>query len=420
MALPLLTPSEQAQWHDDQRPALYTTLTILLVLNNSVAGGRLVANYYTHYRKERFSFRTIFLEDYFILISTVLIDVVIANLLAATKYGLGLHSWRINSEDSHYPRNLSNTFEHVWIVMVFTGPTFTFIKLTLLYFYRRLFLVNQKWLKRAWWANLVYVILWLFGATGFYVFQCWPVQWYFLRYYEKYSATPPYPIEGQCNATTTTHVAVPLIFGLASDIAILLLPLVTISQLHMERKAKLGLAGVFSIGLLACTLDLVRIIELFIDTDDKNDPSYGVVVFLILSATTEVAGLTCACLPIIVPAAWRAHKHRRDLSYPNLYKYSDHSSNNGPQYSRKSRGFAPLDSPRLTTTIVSGNNDASLDIGGHGQGKDDIPLRGAKDTAPRDDSGDNTGDDGRRPINQPPATRIWIEREIDISTVERG
>jgi hypothetical protein len=56
--------------------------------------------------------------------------------------------------------------------MVLTGPTFTFIKLTLLFFYRRICLVNQKWLRIAWWAILVYVILWFFGATGFYLFQC--------------------------------------------------------------------------------------------------------------------------------------------------------------------------------------------------------------------------------------------------------
>jgi hypothetical protein len=56
--------------------------------------------------------------------------------------------------------------------MVLTGPTYTFIKLTLLFFYRRIFLDNQKWLRIAWWAILVYVILWFFGAIGFYLFQC--------------------------------------------------------------------------------------------------------------------------------------------------------------------------------------------------------------------------------------------------------
>ena len=116
----------------------------------------------------------------------------------ATSYGLGLHSWRINAEDPNMPTNLSNTFkvcsklsfplvsrtalltlspiQHVWITMLFQGPTFTCIKLTLLLFYRRIFLVNQRWLRIAWWANMVYVMLWFVGATGFYLLQCQPVQ----------------------------------------------------------------------------------------------------------------------------------------------------------------------------------------------------------------------------------------------------
>ena len=273
---------EQAGWDNDRRPALYATLSVLLVLNNVVTLGRLVGNYYTHYRNGRFKFhfRHIFIEDYFILLSAMLVDAVIANLFLSTKDGLGLHSWRINAEDPSYPKNLSNTFEHVWIVMVFTGPTFTFIKLTLLFFYRRLFLVNQKWLKVAWWANLIYVTLWLFGATGFYLFQCWPVQWYFMRYYSKYDVNPPYPIEGQCNATTTTHVSIPIIFGLVSDIAILLLPVVTISRLRISYRTKLGITAVFSIGVLACALDLARIIELLVDTDDKIDPSCKPILYI--------------------------------------------------------------------------------------------------------------------------------------------
>lgn len=142
--------------------------------------------------------------------------------------------------------------------MILTGPTFTFIKLTLLFFYRRLFLVNQAWLRIAWWVNTVYVILWLFGSTGYYLFQCWPPQWYFMRYYERYKRPPPYLISGQCNATSVTNVSIPLIFGLFSDVMILLLPITTISGLHMTRRAKIGLTLVFSVGLMYVSCDSAR------------------------------------------------------------------------------------------------------------------------------------------------------------------
>lgn len=134
--------------------------------------------------------------------------------------------------------------------MVLSSPTLTAIKLSLLFFYRRLFLVNQKWLRIAWWVNLVYVMLWVFGATGFYLFQCWPVQWYWLQYYRRYHLQPPGGVKGQCNATTVQHVAMPLIFGLISDVGILLLPITAILKLQMSTSKKLGTAGIFSVGLL--------------------------------------------------------------------------------------------------------------------------------------------------------------------------
>lgn len=134
--------------------------------------------------------------------------------------------------------------------MLMTGPTFTSIKLSILFFYRRLFLVHQKWLRIAWWANVIYVILWLIGATGFYLFQCWPVQWYYMQYYQKFDRPPPYPIHGQCNATSTAHVAIPIIFGLFSDVMVLTLPVVTIVRLHMSKRSKIGLALVFCVGIM--------------------------------------------------------------------------------------------------------------------------------------------------------------------------
>ncbi|KAF2730862.1 hypothetical protein EJ04DRAFT_444146 [Polyplosphaeria fusca] len=272
---PTLTAAQQAIYHEDRRPQLYAALITLLVLVNFFVVARLVAHYYDRYRHEKFGFniRILLAEDLLIVLSALFVDVMIGNLLAATHFGLGLHSWRINAEDPNYPRNLSNAFRHVWITMVFTPSTFTWIKLTLLFFYRRLFLVSQKWLQIAWWANLVYVVLWLIGATGFYLFQCWPVQWYFMRYYSRYHREPPYPITGQCNATNVTNVSRPLIFGLISDAAILLLPVFSISQLQMSLTKKVGLIGVFSVGVIACGTDMARIIELSTDTDDIIDPA---------------------------------------------------------------------------------------------------------------------------------------------------
>lgn len=81
MSPPPLTPLQLAQWGEDRRPALYGSLIMLIMINNVVAGGRFVAHWRSHYKRDC-SFKTIFLEDYFILLGALCINVVIANLLA--------------------------------------------------------------------------------------------------------------------------------------------------------------------------------------------------------------------------------------------------------------------------------------------------------------------------------------------------
>lgn len=76
-----------------------------------------------------------------------------------------------------------------------------------------------------------------------------------MRYYQKYHVQPPYPIHGQCNATTPTHVAIPIIFGLFSDVMILVLPLATIFRLQLSSRVKIGLSLVFSVGAMYVSSD---------------------------------------------------------------------------------------------------------------------------------------------------------------------
>ena len=138
----------------------------------------------------------------------------------------------------------------MWIPSVFNAPCFLSIKLSLLFFYRRLFLVNQKWLKVFWWLNLVYAILWAIGSGFFYIFQCQPVDFYWLRLYETLGVEPSGGIQitGECPGTS--KVAIPLIFNLFSDIALLLLPTVALSKLKSSIRKKIGLLALFSLGLL--------------------------------------------------------------------------------------------------------------------------------------------------------------------------
>ncbi|KAI6084815.1 hypothetical protein F4821DRAFT_165025 [Hypoxylon rubiginosum] len=316
MSLPKLTPEEEAHLNDTRQPELWGCLIAFLIINDVVIAGRLWGTWTSVTSRSR-----VMAEDILIVLSGVFVNAIIANLIAATHYGLGLHVYTVNARDPEYPSNLSKTFRHVWITMVLMSGFFTCIKMTLLFFYKRLFLVGRSGLRIFWWANFVYIVLWFFGATSFYLFQCKPVQWYFIQYFERYPHLPvPGNMSGQCDATSVVHVALPLIFSLVSDISLLLLPLWAISKLRLNKNKKRGLMAVFGIGLIACLLELGRILALLIDTDDKTDPSYGVAVFLILTAAEETTAVVCACLPVIVPQLVRMYRgkvKKNEYSYDN-------------------------------------------------------------------------------------------------------
>ncbi|AEO60789.1 hypothetical protein MYCTH_74601, partial [Thermothelomyces thermophilus ATCC 42464] len=263
-----LTPEQIAHFNDSRQSALWGCLTVFLVINNVAIAGRLWATWKTGSRQ-----MPVRAEGISIVLSGVLLNVIIGNLMAATHYGLGLHYWTVNARDPHYPRNLSKTFMHIWITMVLMSSFFACIKVTLLCFYKRLFLVSSSRLRIFWWANLIYVVLWFFGGTGFYLFQCHPVQWYFLQHYERFNKPVPGGVTGQCDAQKVTNVAMPVIFSLISDLGLLVLPIAAIWNLRLSKWKKIGLFAVFGIGLAACMLELARILNLLLDTDDKTDPS---------------------------------------------------------------------------------------------------------------------------------------------------
>lgn len=193
--------------------------------------------------------------------------------------------------------------------MVLMSAFFASIKVTLLFFYKRLFLVPSSKLRVFWWANLVYVVLWFFGGTGFYLFQCQPVQWYFMQYYARFGKPVPGGITGQCDATTVAHVALPMVFSLISDIGLLVLPICAIWNLRLSRWKKVGLYAVFGIGFAACLLELARILALLIDTDDKTDPSCKLYLAPCWSAQVPLSLLT---IPRWCGQLHHLHCRRRD------------------------------------------------------------------------------------------------------------
>ncbi|KAI1170951.1 hypothetical protein F4777DRAFT_594509 [Nemania sp. FL0916] len=295
----VLTPEQEIHAHESQQRQLWGSLGAFLIINNVAIGGRLWATRTSPGTRSR-----LLAEDVLIILTGIFVNAIIPNLMVATHFGLGLHVYTVNARDPDYPSNLSKTFRHVWITMVLMSSFFLCIKMTLLFFYRRLFIVANPRLRIFWWANFVFIILWFIGATGFYLFQCQPVQYYFMRYYQRFphkDANNPVVLSGQCDATVVLNVSLPVIFSLISDIGLVILPIWAVSTLQITKAKKRGLWAVFGIGSVACLLELARVLTLNLNTDDADDTSYGVVLFLILTAAEETTAVVCACVPVIAP-----------------------------------------------------------------------------------------------------------------------
>ncbi|KAJ8133462.1 hypothetical protein O1611_g170 [Lasiodiplodia mahajangana] len=330
-SLPALTPEQEARFYESRQPQLWASLGIFLVINNVAIIARLWAT-----RTSTGTRSPILAEDILIILSGVFVNAIIPNLMVATHYGLGLHVYAVNARDPNYPTNLSHTF-------------------------RRLFLVSNPKLRIFWWANFVFIILWFIGATGFYLFQCQPVQYYFMRYYVRF----PHPekndlshLKGQCDVTAVLNVSLPVIFSFISDIALMILPIWAVSTLKMNKTKKRGLLAVFGVGGIACVLELARILALNLNTDDKDDTSYGVVLFLILTAAEETTAVVCACLPVVAPRLYQKFKGKTIIS-GRIYE-----NNKSPMSSLKwsNRGFKRVISLNPIGTIVNTERVSGDDV----------------------------------------------------------
>ncbi|KAI0900829.1 hypothetical protein F4806DRAFT_169799 [Annulohypoxylon nitens] len=405
-----LSPEQDAHLHDTRQPALWSCLAIFLVINDVAIAGRLWGTWSSVATRSR-----VVAEDVSIILSGILVNVIIANLMVATHYGLGLHTYTINDRDPDYPSNLSKTFRHIWITMVLMCSFFVCIKMTLLFFYRRVFLVSNRSLRIFWWINFVYIILWFFAGTAFYLFQCKPSEWYFLQYYARYHKPVPGGKEGQCNATSVLHVALPVIFSLISDAGLLALPIWAISKLRLDKTKKRGLMAVFGIGLVAALLELARILALIIDTDDKSDPSYGVAIFLILTAAEETTAVACACVPVIVPQlAKKLRSNARNNSY--IYDRNRGQDSSGKQSSRGFKRVVSLN--HIWTTLDASQMGTTTHDDGIPLNSVEIIGNSSSRTSEREGASDHTGDNGK-PEREYPSNPYNTTRANQISE-QRG
>ncbi|KAF2028742.1 hypothetical protein EK21DRAFT_113597 [Setomelanomma holmii] len=161
----------------------------------------------------------------------------------------------------------------------------TFVKLSILLFYRRTFTMFEQWFRWCWWLLLGLILLWTAACIVLFALQV--------------AGNLPKIGFSRLGISTTG------VINALSDVLLIVLPAVMVSRLRMQKKQKIALISIFGIGGIASVVSLVRATIFFSNRDHRLNEAYSNYLDIVLTATESSAGLICACLPLTKPVVIR-------------------------------------------------------------------------------------------------------------------
>ncbi|KAJ4305905.1 hypothetical protein N0V90_001438 [Kalmusia sp. IMI 367209] len=184
------------------------------------------------------------------------------------------------------------------------------------------------------------------GACYYYITVCLGKGWV-----ESF-ATPRYLQTFKLTVPTSS-------FALVSDLYVLMLPLVAISHLQLSTNKKVGVAAMFSTGLVCCCASSVTLYFQHRIYLNQSDYTYYV-VFVYLGYTIEMCvGISTACMPSLA----RLHKDRNTASSSSAYGSSRKNTNNSHNSRLSTIEGYPKRSPYLHMEEASERGASSHELG---------------------------------------------------------
>ncbi|KAH7053393.1 hypothetical protein B0J12DRAFT_718522 [Macrophomina phaseolina] len=199
---------------------------------------------------------------------------------------------------------------------VLYAPAQGFAKFSLLLFYRRL--APFKWFQVAIYIVMFVVFAYTLGIMFSLIFPCRPIV-------SNWDVT----VTGKCISKTGIYIATAVI-NIATDIALLVLPIPVLARLQMPLLEKAALIAMFSIGSMTCITSIVRLVLLLPMLTDL-DQTWAVsipCVWILVEANLVVI---CGCLPIV-------RKFARHVA-PKLFSESSSGRKSGGYAGRGKRSF---------------------------------------------------------------------------------
>ncbi|KAM0480969.1 hypothetical protein ACHAPE_000281 [Trichoderma viride] len=273
---------------ESQYPTIIIICAVLSFLSMLTVGARLYI---------RFAARGLASDDWMSALSVVFALIYSILCIVQTRYGLGLPiaDRPPASLDSYTKVNFAG--RPIYQIGI------SFFKIALLISYLRLLKgTDQKTYRYVVFATIALVFLGHLGCALSLVFACNPVQ----------RSWNPH-INGTCLAPGPSFTAYAVV-TIISDIVVAILPLPVLFRLNIRMAKKLGLIGIFLLGLFTTICSILRYTQINrISTGDGNS------TMLILWGTIEFnVGNMVSSLPFLAPVFMRkAKEYRTKNSYNN-------------------------------------------------------------------------------------------------------
>ncbi|KAL8645896.1 MAG: hypothetical protein Q9210_006453, partial [Variospora velana] len=161
--------------------------------------------------------------------------------------GMGKHLADVMANDSHKPRQMLRIFKAsqticVYVVGVLQSPCLGLVKISILFFYRRVFTMRNRFFRYALYILGAYTALLTVATWVVAIVRCQPIHYFWDQAYLIEGVQQPYAVKGHC-LKPRSQVLGFLLTNTLSDVAVLILPALGLWNLQLSRAKKIGLFG---------------------------------------------------------------------------------------------------------------------------------------------------------------------------------
>ncbi|KAK0111818.1 hypothetical protein ONS96_001086 [Cadophora gregata f. sp. sojae] len=226
------------------------------------------------------------IEDWLFLASQASFSILTMCAFIATIYGNGQHLKTVSQKDLPIVMKYWYSSELIYVV------TSLLIRLSIGFFLLRICTLKAHiWTIRAAMCTMIFVSIMYFG---FMVFQCKPVSYFWHRFTDGV---------GKCfTPTLVTNLTIVFsVFVAVTDLIFGILPIFVIWDLNMNRKTKMIVGGLLTLGILAGLSVIIRIIYINSLGNPEEDFTFLTFQVAIWSIIEPAIGIICMAITTYRP-----------------------------------------------------------------------------------------------------------------------